>query len=240
MAAGADSAAARAYRETPMPDPSMGWRDVTFGVIDLETTGLNPGSDEIISFAFVTVAGGRVRLADVRHQLVRPHRMPDGESIRIHGLRPADLEDAPPLSEILDGLLEAITGRALVAHIAAVERSFLSAALEEYGLSLRNPIVDTAALAVELGRRTGRSSRKREPVGLSDLARSFRLPVHRPHHADGDALTTAQVFLALATHLDGPEPLTLGAMEKLEHRSPRRRRSLRRLRDNLIRSSARP
>lgn len=239
---GTDSAAARAYRETPMPDSSMGWRDVTFGVIDFETTGLKPAADEIISFAVVTVAGGRVRLADARYQLVRPRRMPDGESIRIHGLRPPDLEDALPFSEILDGLLEAITGRALVAHIAAVERSFLGAALDGHGLSLRNPIVDTAALAAELERRTGGSSREREPVGLSDLARSFRLPVHRPHHADGDALTTAQVFLALATHLSRFEPLSVGEMAELKYTSPRRslRERLRRARRDLIRSSARP
>ena len=104
--------------------------------------------------------------------------------------------------------------------------------LSRHGLELRNPIVDTAALATELGR----------PAGLSDLARSFRLPVHRPHHADGDALTTAQVFLALAAHLEGPEPLTLGAMLELRHAGPKRslRERLRRIRQDLIRSSARP
>ena len=153
--------------------------------------------------------------------------MPDGDSIRIHGLRPADLEDAPPLDDVLDELLAAITGRVLVAHVAAVERGFLRAALERRGLGLRNPIVDTAALAAELARRgPGASTPGRPPTGLSELARAFRLPVHRPHHADGDALTTAQVFLALATHLDGVGPLTVGAMLELAP-SPSRR-SLRR------------
>ena len=48
---------------------------------------------------------------------------------------------------------------------------------------------------------------------LSVLARSLNLPVHRPHHADGDALTTAQVFIALATHLETLEsPLTVGRL----------------------------
>lgn len=235
-----DSAAARAYRETPMPDPSMSWRDVTFSVIDFETTGLNPGADEIISFATVTVAEGRVSLADARYRLLRPRRMPEGESIRVHGLRPVDLEDAPSLAEALDELLEAITGRALVAHVAAVERGFLGAALAEHEIALRNSIVDTAALAAAFWRRTRRLNSRRRPVGLTDLARSFHLPVHRPHHADGDALTTAQVFLALATHLEGPEKLTLGSMEQLRLTSPPSRWRLRRLRESLIRSSARP
>jgi len=45
------------------------------------------------------------------------------------------------------------------------------------------------------------------------MARALGLPVHRPHHADGDALTTAQVFLALATHLDVLERQTVGSLE---------------------------
>ena len=39
-------------------------------------------------------------------------------------------------------------------------------------------------------------------LGLTELASRLGLPAHRPHHALGDALTTAQVFLALATHLE--------------------------------------
>ncbi len=226
------SESARAYLEAPFPDASTRWREVGFAAIDFETTGLKPTSDEIVSFATVPIEDGRVTIAGSRYRLVRPRRMPDGENIRIHGLRPTDLENAPPFQGVLDELLDAITGRVLVAHVAAVERGFLGAALSEQGLELRNPIVDTAALAQELGR----------PTGLSDLARSFRLPVHRPHHADGDALTTAQVFLALATHFDASEPLTLGAMRELRHTAPKLslRDRVRRIRRDLIRSSARP
>ena len=236
------TAAARAYAETPTPDPSMRWSEVSFAALDFETTGLEPSRDEIISFATIPVEGGRIRLSDSRYSLVRPARMPDGDSIRIHGLRPADLEHAPPFDEALDELLAAITGRVVIAHVAAVERGFLSAALRRRGLELRNPIVDTAALAAELGRRTGRFGSGRAPSGLSELARAFRLPVHRPHHAEGDALTSAQLFLALATHLDRVEPLTLGTMLKLPHARPERSLGdrLRRAGRDLIRSSARP
>jgi DNA polymerase III epsilon subunit-like protein len=45
------------------------------------------------------------------------------------------------------------------------------------------------------------------------MVRSLGLPVHRPHHADGDALTTAQAFIALATHLEVFKPQTVGSLE---------------------------
>jgi DNA polymerase III subunit epsilon len=234
-----DSPIVLAYTGAPPPGPSTPWRDATFSVIDLETTGLDPAGDEIISYATVTVSLGRVSLADTRYQLINPRRMPSGETIRIHGLLESDLAEAPPLSEALDGLLEAITGRALVAHVAAVEKAFLSAALASQGLELRNPIVDTAALALCLRRHRGQSPPLREPIGLSELARALGLPVHRPHHADGDALTTAQVFLALATHLDAFERQTVGSMQRLGSRAQRRPlllRALRRIEAGLRRS----
>jgi DNA polymerase-3 subunit epsilon len=215
-----DSAEAKAYMEAALPDPGSPWREVRFSVVDLETTGLDSFSDEIISFATVTVSEGKVRLDDARYELVRPHRMPDAETIRIHGLREADLSDAPPLSELIDGLLDALTGRALVAHVAGVEHGFLDAALRTHGLELRNPLVDTARLDGELRRLRREPSSDQEPIGLSDLARTLGLPVHRPHHADGDALTTAQAFIALATHLDAIEPQTVGSLTRASGTRP--------------------
>ena len=46
-----------------------------------------------------------------------------------------------------------------------------------------------------------------------ELSRRDYLPVYTPHHARGDAFTTAQLFLALATRLERAErpgrPLTV-------------------------------
>jgi DNA polymerase III subunit epsilon len=202
-----------AYAETPPPPPSTPWREADFCVVDFETTGLNPAAHEIISFAALHIARGRLRLDDVRYQLIRPRRMPGGETIVIHGLRSAELADQPTLADALDGLLEALTGRVMVAHVASIERGFLDAALRDTGILLINPIVDTAALAAELFRL--RDHVEPGPVGLEPLAQMLGLPVHRPHEADGDALTTAQVFLALATHLDRFSPQTVGSLERL-------------------------
>ena len=54
---------------------------------------------------------------------------------------------------------------------------------------------------------------------LSDAARALGLPVHSPHVAEGDALTTAQLFLALRDP-PGPdlEPQTVGSLARLSKR----------------------
>jgi DNA polymerase III subunit epsilon len=196
------------------PDSSTPWREARFTVVDLETTGLDPELNEIISFATVTVANGRVELGDSVYRLVRPRVMPDWDTIRIHGLREADLDEAPPLAEVLPVLEEAIAGRVIVAHVAAVEHSFLTAAFATADKEFTNPMVDTAALDRELRGLRRQPPAQSDPIGLSDLARSLGLPVHRPHEADGDALTTAQAFIALASHLDGFERQTVGSLER--------------------------
>jgi DNA polymerase III subunit epsilon len=215
------------YTDTPPPDPATPWREADFCVVDLETTGLDPAEHEIISFAAIPVVGGQVLQGDVRYRLVRPQRMPGGETIVIHGLREAELAGAPPLADTLDELLEVLAGRVLVAHVSTVEEGFLRAALREHDVHLSNPIVDTAAMAAELFWRRDRVVLR--PMGLTPLARELGLPVHRPHQADGDALTTAQVFLALATQLDAFSPQTVGSLEGLR-RPPAWRQAWRRLR----------
>ena len=66
-----------------------------------------------------------------------------------------------------------------------------------------------------------------DPIRLWDLARSLGLPVHRPlDHADGDALTTAQAFIALATHLDSFQAHTLGSLEQFSLQEGRKQTPL--------------
>jgi DNA polymerase-3 subunit epsilon len=207
--------AAAEYARAELLAPTTPWRSASFCVVDLETTGLDPRSDEIISFAAIPVDGGRVRSGGLVGGLVRPRRMPRPHTIRIHGLRPADLETAPVLPDALDRLFAALTARVLVAHVAQVEERFLKRALRGHGVRLRGAAIDTARLAeVVLGPRpTG------DPFALGAVATRLGLPVHRPHHADGDALTTAQVFIALASRIERErQPQTVQSLRSASRR----------------------
>jgi DNA polymerase III epsilon subunit-like protein len=59
---------------------------------------------------------------------------------------------------------------------------------------------------------------------LTRLGGELRQPGHRPHHALGDALTTAQAFIALATHLDCVQEQTVSLLTTAGERlaGPRR------------------
>jgi DNA polymerase-3 subunit epsilon len=200
------------------PRRRTAWRDAPWCALDFELTGLDPRVDEIISFGVIPIDGGRVQPGGAVGGLIRPEREIGEASIRVHELRAVDLEGAPPLADALGPLLEAIDGRALVVHTAAVERAFLGRALRSQRLRLRNPIVDTEVLGqLWLHERDGGV---RPRLGLSEIAGELGLPADRPHDAVGDALTTAQVFIALATHLEsvGRGSETVGSLERADRR----------------------
>lgn len=127
----------------------------------------------------------------------------------VHGIRTVDLAEAPPVDEAIQSLIAVMTGRVIVAHVAWIERSFLAPVLRRQGARLRQPVLDTyelgRLLALERGEPSASSS-------LGELASSLGLPIHRPHTALGDALTTAQVFIALATHLEKFAPETVRSL----------------------------
>jgi DNA polymerase III subunit epsilon len=205
-----------AYARASLPGRRTRWRDANWCAVDLELTGLDPQHDEIVSFGAIPIRAGRVQLHGAVSGLVRPRREISETSIRVHGIRAADLASAPLLREAIGPLLRAITGCVLVVHTAAVERAFLGRALREQGVRLRGPIADTEVLG-RVWLHPG-ESRLRDRLPLGDLAAALGLPAERPHEALGDALTTAQAFIALATHLDALGPETVGSLARAKPR----------------------
>ncbi|HWD65714.1 MAG TPA: exonuclease domain-containing protein [Solirubrobacteraceae bacterium] len=207
---------ADAYRSASLPDGATPWRSAGWAALDFELTGLDPRRDEIISFGVIPIDEGRVRAGAAVSGLVRPEREVGEASIRVHGIRAADLDAAPSLSDSLGVLLPVLAGRGLIAHSAEIERAFLGRALRERGLRLRGPVVDTEVLGrLWLGRRRERLPRR---VSLSDLAGQLGVPAERPHDAVGDALTTAQLFIVLAALLDAEQAETVASLSRAHRR----------------------
>jgi DNA polymerase III subunit epsilon len=191
-----------------LPAAETPWRAAGWCVVDLELTGLER-SDEIVAIGAVPVADGAVALGEAMYTLARPDRAPAHGAVLVHKLRSADLADAPPLSVAVERLVEMLSGRVPVFHTAIVERTFLGRELRRRGLRLPAE-ADTEAL----GRLWLRERDGVAPAGLS-LARLCGLlgiPGETPHHALGDALTTAKAFIALAAHLNARSPQTVGSL----------------------------
>ncbi len=215
-------AVVREWLDAPWPGPAQSWRDTPFTALDLETSGLDSGRDQILAVGTVDITAGRVCMDTAWNTLVAPsHGHVIGvPSIRIHGLLPERLSLAPRLADVLPLLVERLKGRVLVVHVADVDRPFLDRAFKvAWGCGAWMPILDTARLSgwfdshPHLG--TGREADESPLRRLADIARGLGIPVGRQHDALEDALICAQVMLALATRLEGMGMGTLGALRRV-------------------------
>jgi len=182
------------------------WQEVDFWALDLETSGLDPRADDILSVGMVPVRAGVIRWGESYYSLVRPrqgHR-PSPEAMRIHHILPGELDEAPDLLQVLREIDGRLAQGPLIVHYAKLDVGFLRSACARLGVPWRRPtVVDTLRL---LGRLT-HMRRRLDPYAESmpaDLARAraaLGLPPHVRHHALYDALATAELFLALADRL---------------------------------------
>jgi DNA polymerase III subunit epsilon len=206
----------RAYLDAPRPDMGAPWRDVPYAVVDVETTGLEPRRDALLAIGLVEIDAGRVLLERSWRTLVRPPEdaplRPD--AIAATGLLRADTAGAPPEAEVLPELLGRLRGRVLVVHVAEVDVAFLNRALQRhYGIRLRGPALDTARIAAAQQRdRRMLGDADAPTIRLRPLCENLGLPVYAEHDALGDALSTAQLFLAQASRLERSGGGTLGRL----------------------------
>jgi DNA polymerase III subunit epsilon len=186
------------------------WREGSLLAVDLEMTGLHPERDQVIALGAVPIEGGRIQVGGAYYSLAHPNPGASTDAVTIHGILPHDLDDAPPLDEAVKPLIELLRGRTPVVHAGWVERSFLGPLLRRHGSRLSRTMIDTRILWRLLSVEQGRHDPG--PQSLGSIAEAVGVPAEHPHHALSDALTTAQVLLALATHLDAVRPQTVASL----------------------------
>jgi DNA polymerase III subunit epsilon len=163
---------------------------VTFAVVDVETTGGSPASSSLTEVAAARYCGGE--LTGTYQTLVRPdERIPPFITL-LTGIDDSMVADAPRIGEMLPSFLEFVGGAVLVGHNLRFDLSFLDHALCATGRDpLTNDTVDTLALARRLMREDVPNCK------LGTLASTLRLD-HRPsHRALADVLATGDLLHAL-------------------------------------------
>lgn len=196
-------------------DPAASHRYV---VVDLETTGLDPSKDRVVSVGAFRVVNGRVRLGEVFSELVNPGRDIPADSIMVHAIVPDMIADARPAWEVFEDFLQYLGDDILVAHHARFDMYFINWVMrEQYGFRLQNLVVDTVLMCRHAllepdpyGQRRG--ARR---CSLDALAERFGVHVPERHTAIGDALATALIFQRLLLELERAGWKTLAELAKV-------------------------
>ena len=164
--------------------------DVTFVVLDLETTGGSPDACAITEIGALKFKGGEC--LGTFQTLVNPGMTIPPEIVYLTGITQAMVTPAPRIESVLPAFLEFLGDAVIVGHNVRFDVGFLQANLARQGYSrLRHKIVDTCALARRLVRDEVRDCR------LATLARHFRTAADPCHRALDDARATAEVLHCL-------------------------------------------
>lgn len=164
--------------------------------LDLETTGLDPRRDHILSLAAVPVRGSRVVLSERFERRIRPERAFGIESVRHHLITPAEAAAGMPVTRAVREFLQWLGSRALLGYHISFDLEMLAPHVKTItGFHLANARVELAdAFASHVAR-----TRPYDPHNLefTHIARTLGVPVLARHSALGDATTVALCWLAL-------------------------------------------
>ena len=180
--------------------------DDVWVALDLETTGLDPESDEIIEVGAVKFQGAKAM--DTFRSFVNPGRSLSSFISQYTGISQRDVDRAPSFASIGSELSGFIGSAPVVGHNVPFDLSFLAAK----GLRPPGPACDTWDMAYVL------MPGQRE-YGLSKVADALDVPHPEPHSALGDAEAVHGVFLKLAGLASELDLLTLAEMERMASRS---------------------
>lgn len=182
------------------PAPSM--RDISFAVVDFETTGINPETDRVIQLAAIVI-NGEGDIVESFDTVVRPESPEQyiHGAEHVHGISVEQVAQGMPLRQALEKLWTISEGNVFTAHNAMFDINFLHAESQRVGLSNKiDTYVDTLALARKIDQERTRKH------SLQALCEHYGISLENAHEAKADATATAELLIHLMRDMDVQQP----------------------------------
>ena len=197
----------KSFLETPPPTPSTPFDEAELLCLDIETTGLDPATVDMLSIGWVLIHNSRVDLSTAESHVVKPACDELGDSPTIHGLTDSVVDQGMSPEEAMERVIKVLTGRVLVVHHAGLDKKLLDRfCRQQFGDRLLVPVVDTLALENRHKSRHHHLEDTRS-LRLPDLRNHYNLPWYRGHDCLGDAISTAELLIAMVANRDGQTAL---------------------------------
>lgn len=183
-------------------NPAQSMRDVSFAVVDFETTGINPETDRVIQVAAIVI-NGEGEIVESFDTVVRPEspaQYTHGAE-HVHGISAEQVAQGMPLREALEKVWTISEGNVFTAHNAKFDINFLHAESQRVGLENKiDTYVDTLALA----RKTDQERTRKH--SLQALCEHYGISHENAHEAKSDATATAELLIHLMREMDVQKP----------------------------------
>ncbi|MBR4986973.1 MAG: 3'-5' exonuclease [Proteobacteria bacterium] len=169
------------------------WFDMPLAVFDLETTGLDPQSCEIIEVGIVQFYRGEV--IKQFDWFVDPECEIPEQVVKLTHITQEDVTGQPKLREIVPDILKAFEGHGIVAYNIAFDKTVLTHKLEALGKRWpsANPILDPLIFAEHFYPNQGNK--------LGMVSERLGVSLEGAHRACNDAEATGKVLYAFRDRL---------------------------------------
>ena len=164
--------------------------------LDCETTGLNPKKDEILSIGVVKIKDNKILMRETFNIFLKPSNKIDPESIKIHHIRPIDLENGHDPEDAIYKLLDFIGSRPIVGYYIKFDVTIISKYTKKYiGVKLPNETIEVSSMYYK----TRKKSSDFEFIDLKfdTILKNLNIPALGKHDALNDAIMTSMMFLKL-------------------------------------------
>lgn len=201
-----------AYRAVPAIPASTPLAGLRWVVVDVETTGLDPFTDRLISIGAVELVGGKIPLNSGFEVVLRQPEASARDNILVHGICGSmQRSGVEPATALLDFL--GYAGRApLLAFHADFDRIMIERATREaLGMVPDNTWLDLALLTPALLSRPGEAL----PQGLDEWTAFAGIRNEFRHNALADALATAQLLQVVLARAKTSGVRTLGDLARI-------------------------
>ncbi|MFA3906189.1 PolC-type DNA polymerase III [Fusobacterium nucleatum] len=161
--------------------------DEEFVVFDIETTGLNSHTNEIIEIGAVKIKAGRI--VDRYSQLINPGRPIPYHITEITSITDEQVANEPKINEVIGKFVDFIGDAVLVAHNAPFDMGFIKRDIKKYlNIDYQCSVIDTLQMARDL-------FPDLKKYGLGDLNKTLGLALEKHHRAVDDSQATANMFI---------------------------------------------
>lgn len=189
--------------------------EITFIVLDLETTGASPTTGcAITEIGAIAIRGGEI--LEEFSSFVNPQVALPEYIVNLTGITDEMLIDAPLIDEVFPDFIEFIDRHEhvhLVAHNAPFDIGFLKAAAAQLShIWPKYEVIDTVKLARRVIERS-----EIENYKLGTLSQFFNTKALPNHRALDDVKTTVEVLHRLIERLSGYEVFTIAQLKKFMH-----------------------
>ena len=159
--------------------------DVTYSVLDIETTGLSKITEKITEFGIIKVKNGE-KIAEFEC-FVNPEKEIPEKVVEVTHITNDMVKDAETIDKVLPKVLEFVKDTVIVAHNATFDIGFIKHNADVLGLEFNPTYIDSLPLAKELF-----PNFKKYKLGI--IAENLNIKVDVAHRALADVDTLVKVL----------------------------------------------